>query len=500
MTISPDRATFHERAAAAPVVSVARTLLADALTPVGLYQALAGGPGTFLLESAEHGRQWSRWSFVGVSSLAVLSEVDGQAVWSGEVPAGLPTTGTPFDVLTETWRALRSPTYPGLPPLTAGLVGYLSYDLVRRFEKLPSKAVDDLHLPELGMLLVADLAALDHYEGTVVLVANAFLADGVDIDTAYDDALARLDAMTEKVEAGLTAGVSVKVAVEPTRPTGTLDDGAYEAAVEAAKEEIRSGECFQIVPSRRFDVPTTADALDVYRVLRTSNPSPYMYLVRLPGLNGDQKVDVVGSSPEALVTVRGGVARLRPIAGTYPRVGDAAKDAEAAAALLADPKERAEHVMLVDLGRNDLGRVCTPGTVEVQQFGQVEMFSHVIHIVSSVEGQVAPEFDAVDVLRACYPAGTLTGSPKVRAMEIIDELEPTRRGLYGGAVGYLDLAGDLDMAITIRTAVMRAGVAHVAAGAGVVAESHAPTEQAETRHKAAAVLRAVAVAQALRPV
>ncbi|MCK9894546.1 anthranilate synthase component I [Frankia sp. AgB32] len=509
--IVPDRAGFHAAAAAQPVVAVTRRLLADGETPVGIYRKLAGGPGTFLLESAEHGGEWSRYSFVGVRAAATLTERDGQAGWvDGAPPPGVPTRGDPLDILRAVERHLRADNGPDAPPLMGGLVGYLGYDMVRRIERLPSHAVDDLHLPELRMLLATDLAVLDHRDGSCLLVANAFSGTAVTgtteagseagaataaLDALYDDAVARLEAMTSDLAkwneptVATTSGAVTGIAdfVSATPP------GAFQAAVERAIEEIRAGECFQIVVSQRFERATAADPLDVYRVLRTTNPSPYMYLLRF----GDH--DVVGSSPEAHVKVTGRRALLHPIAGSRPRGATPEQDAQLAAQLLADPKERAEHVMLVDLVRNDLGRVCVPGSVRVVEFAAVERFSHIMHIVSTVIGEVAPERSAVDVLTATFPAGTLSGAPKVRAMEVIDELEPTRRGLYGGVVGYLDFGGDLDTAIAIRTTVLRDGVAYVQAGAGIVADSDPDAEDLESRTKAAAVLRAIEVAESLRP-
>jgi len=491
--VQPDRAAFLALAAAGHgVVPVTSRVLADGETPVGVYRRLAGGPGTFLLESAEHGAGWSRWSFVGVRSQAALSVVDGTVVWTGTPPPGAPLTGDPLEVVAATWRRLRGPRLPGLPPLTGGLVGYVSYDTVRRLERLPAEAVDDLGLPELVLLVATDLAAVDHTDGSVLLVANALLGDGIDPAAAYDDALTRLARMSAGLSGPHEASVSTTGVTGPTQFQARTPTGDYQPAVEAALEAVRAGEVFQVQIGQRFEAATTADALDVYRVLRTTNPSPYMYLLRLDGF------DIVGSSPEALVTVTDGRARLHPIAGTRPRGSTPETDAALARELLADPKERAEHVMLVDLGRNDLGRVCAPGTVEVVEFGAVERYSHVWHIVSTVTGEVAQGLDALDVLWACFPAGTLTGAPKVRAMEIIDALEPVRRGVYGGAVGYLDAAGDLDMAIAIRTAVMRDGRAYVQASAGIVADSIPAAEEAETRHKATAVLRAIATAETIR--
>jgi anthranilate synthase component 1 len=480
------------------LVPITRTLFADAETPVGVYRKLAAGrPGTFLLESAEPGASFSRWSFVGVHAVASLSVADGSAVWTGDVPAGLPTHGNPLEVLGAAWRAIKGPRLSGLPPLTGGLVGYLAYDFVRHIERLPDKAVDELGLPELSMLLVTDLAAVDHHECSVVLIANALLHPDMgpdDLDAAYADAVRRLDTMQAALAQPAPPTIATVGIATPKAATSRTPAGEYQPAVEQALEAVRAGEVFQIQVGQRFVADTDADPLDVYRVLRTLNPSPYMYFLRT------EDVDIVGCSPEALVTVKDGRAVLHPIAGTRRRGETAEKDAALAAELVSDPKEQAEHVMLVDLARNDLGRVAAPGSVEVVEFGAVERYSHVWHIVSTVECDVAEGCDAYDVLTASFPAGTLTGAPKVRAMELIDELEPVRRGIYGGAVGYLDAAGDLDMAIAIRTAVMRGGKAYVQASAGIVADSIPANEEQETRNKARAVLQAIATAETLRTV
>ncbi|HEY0700554.1 MAG TPA: anthranilate synthase component I [Micromonospora sp.] len=508
--VSPDEGTFRELARDRRVVPVTRRLLADGETPVGVYRKLAGGPGTFLLESAEQGTAgvaWSRYSFVGVRSTATLVERNGQAAWLGSPPAGLPTTGDPIEVLRATVAALEGSdpreADGSLPPLTGGMVGYLGYETVRRFERLPSLAEDDLNLPELGMMLATDLVVLDHFEGSAILVANAILpadpADDEAVAAAYHHAVGRLDAMTTALSRPIPSMVST---LDPAHPGGDVQcrtpDGAYQKSVEVVKEAIRAGECFQIVLSQRFERRTTADPLDVYRVLRTTNPSPYMYLLRFEGF------DIVGSSPEVHVKVTtdddgSRHAMLHPIAGTRPRGATAEQDARLAAELITDPKERAEHVMLVDLGRNDLGRVCRAGTVEVPEFAKIERYSHVMHIVSTVVGTLRDDRTAFDVLAATFPAGTLSGAPKVRAMEIIDELEPTRRGLYGGTVGYFGFSGDMDMAIAIRTALIRDGRAYVQAGAGIVADSDPGAEDRETRSKAAAGLAAIAAAEHLRP-
>ncbi|GGQ64199.1 anthranilate synthase component I [Streptomyces althioticus] len=493
-----DLETFRKLATDRRVIPVTRKLLADGDTPVALYRKLAAErPGTFLLESAENGRSWSRYSFVGVRSAATLTERDGRAHWEGTPPVGVPVDGDPLAALRATLQTLHTPRDLaedlGLPPFTGGLVGYLGYDIVRRLEKIGPGERDDLKLPELTMLLTSDLAVMDHWEGSVWLIANAINHNDLEtgVDEAYADAVARLDAM----EADLARPVAQPPAALPPSelPAYTALWGGpdFQEAVEDVKERIRAGEAFQVVPSQRFETPCTASALDVYRVLRATNPSPYMYLFRFDGF------DVAGSSPEALVKVEDGQAMVHPIAGTRHRGATPQEDQALADELLADPKERAEHLMLVDLGRNDLGRVCEPGSVEVVDFMSIERYSHVMHIVSTVTGRVAADRTAFDVLTACFPAGTLSGAPKPRAMQIIDELEPSRRGLYGGCVGYLDFAGDSDTAIAIRTALLRDGTAYVQAGAGVVADSDPVAEDTECRNKAAAVLRAVHTANRL---
>ncbi|SDO74132.1 anthranilate synthase component 1 [Klenkia soli] len=491
--------TPFEQLGAGPVVPVVRRLLADSETAVGVYRKLAGNrAGTVLLESAEQGKQWSRYSFVGVRSAGVLTEVAGRTHWLGDHLPGF-TDDLPDDPLAAVRalaRRLRTPRAPGLPPLTGGLVGYLGYDVVRRLERLPETAVDDLGMPELAMTLVTDLAVLDHHDATVLLIANAFATTR----EAYADAVARLDAMAQALTQASPPGVAELVTADPAtvydRVTSNMAPGEYQAGVEAVREHVRAGDVFQTVLAQRFSRPTDVDALDLYRVLRASNPSPYMYLLRFAGR--ESPFDVVGSSPEALVTVTGDHAVVHPPAGTRPRGGTPEEDARLTSELLADPKERAEHVMLVDLARNDLGRVCVPGSVEVADFMRVERYSHVMHLVSTVAGQVEPGRDALDVFDATFPAGTVSGAPKPRAMEVIESLEPTRRALYAGTVGYLDASGDMDMAIAIRTAVLHDGTAHVQAGAGVVADSDAAAEEAETRHKARAVLSAIATAEGLR--
>jgi len=493
--ISPTREEFRELATERRVIPVIRRLLADAETPVGLYRKLAGDrPGTFLLESAENGRSWSRWSFVGARSSAALTATGGEAYWTGVRPVGLPEGGDPLQALRETIEVLRTDRLPGMPPLTGGMVGYIGYDAVRRLEKLPTLAEDDLKVPELVMLLATDLAALDHHEGTVTLIANALNWDDStrNVDAAYDDAVARLEQMTLDLQNPAPSTTAVFTRERPEFLRRRTPQQHHEV-IEKAKAAIRAGEAFQVVLSQRFEMRTDADPLDIYRVLRTSNPSPYMYLLRLDDF------DIVGCSPESLVTVRDGKATTHPIAGTRWRGVDEEEDALLQKDLLSDEKERAEHLMLVDLGRNDLGRVCKPGSVTVVDFFKVEKYSHVMHIVSTVTGELQDGRTAYDAVAACFPAGTLSGAPKPRAMELIEELEPTRRGLYGGVVGYLDFAGDADTAIAIRTALVRDGVAYVQAGGGIVADSDPVAEDNECLNKAGAVLSAIATAQTMKP-
>ncbi|CAB5102678.1 MAG: anthranilate synthase component I [Actinobacteria bacterium] len=487
---------FRAYAKVSNVIPVSRRLLADGETPLGIYRKLAkDAPNTFLLESAEHGGAWSRYSFIGVRSEAVLSESDGLAYWQGNPPAGAPSGIDPLEALRLTTAHLKSPKIEGLPPLTGGLVGFMAYDVVRRLEKLPNLSSKDLPLPELSFMLTSDLAVLDHSDGTITLIANAINWDGSDarIDEAFAACNDRLDRMQGDLAKALAGDVAKIELHGPPTFNSTIAPEDFKSKILEAKEEILAGEAFQIVLSQRFSMECTADALDVYRMLRLNNPSPYMYLFRFT-----DGIDVVGSSPEALIKVNGSDVMIHPIAGTRKRSASPEEDHRLGEELLADPKERAEHLMLVDLGRNDLGRVCRPGTVEVIDFMHIERYSHVMHIVSTVTGSLDTHSSAVDALFSVFPAGTLSGAPKPRAMEIIERLEPTRRGLYGGIVGYLDFTGNIDTCIAIRTALIHDGTAYVQAGAGVVADSDPESENQECYNKAAAVLRAIDSANRLR--
>ncbi|HWB71086.1 MAG TPA: anthranilate synthase component I [Egibacteraceae bacterium] len=489
----PSRDTFLALAADHAVVPVWREVLADLQTPVAVYDRLRDEPGpTFLLESVERGERWGRYSFIGLRPLLELRARGGQVHLRGPAPASVRAacaTGDPLATLDALVAALRTPQLPGLPPLFAGVVGYLGYDVVRFVEKIPDSGRDDLGGDDVRLLLPGQLVAFDHLRQRLLVVSNVLVAD--DPAAQYDQAVAASERLVSLLGSPLQAPpVPPPQATRVADAEANMDRAAFLHAVQRCKEHIRAGDVFQVVPSQRFCLRTDVDAFAAYRVLRVINPSPYLYLFDF----GDLRV--VGSSPEALVTVRDGVASIWPIAGSRPRGGSDEEDATLERSLLADAKERAEHVMLVDLARNDLGRVCELGTVRVGDFMQVVRYSHVMHLRSVVSGRVRPGVGPVDVLRATFPAGTLTGAPKVRAMEIIDELEPSRRGLYGGGIGYVDLAGNLDLCIAIRTLVIKDGCAYVQAGAGIVADSIPEREYQETQDKAMALLAAVRAAEA----
>ncbi|MBC7725654.1 MAG: anthranilate synthase component I [Burkholderiaceae bacterium] len=487
------------------VVPVIRELFADGETPVGIYRKLAAGePGTFLLESAEQGGIWSRFSFIGVSSFGVLTQKADVSVWldyglSAERALGSHAPTAPLETLAHLYARWGTPPVPGHPPLTGGLVGFIGWEAIRQIERLPNVPPADFDTPGQALSFVSELVVVDHRTGSVLLIATA-LNDGTDTaDDLWSLAQTRLDTMQERLAAPAEAWLAeVDLSTVPT-PTPRIAPEDYEAAVERSKRFIVDGDVFQVVISQRFDHVATAHPIDVYRVLRTLNPSPYMYLLSLEDVDGEPYW-IVGSSPEALVKVEHDRVYMHPIAGSKPRGESPEEDQALADALENDPKERAEHLMLVDLARNDLLKVCDPGSVEVSEFMQVERFSHIMHLVSSVEGNLRSGASSVDVFRATFPAGTLSGAPKPRALEIIDELEVAQRGVYGGVVGYFGFAGDLDLAIAIRTATISGGVARVQAGAGLVADSDPALERQETQHKAAAPLRAVAVANSMRRV
>jgi anthranilate synthase component 1 len=499
-TSSSDFAT--RLAAGHRVVPVIRDLFADGETPVGIYRKLAlGKPGTFLLESAEQGGIWSRYSFVGVRSFGVLTQVGDDAVWqdyglSESRALGDQVPSAPLDALRHLYERWATPHVDGHPPLTGGLVGFIGWEAIRQLEHLPNIPPADFSVPGQAMSFVSELVVLDHRTGSVLLIVAA-LNDGTDdAEALWGDAQTRLDAMQTELAKPTEAWIAMSA--EAT-PIPRVEPSHYADAIEKSKKYIRDGDVFQVVVSQRFDHEITAHPLDVYRVLRTLNPSPYMYLLTLVDTAGEP-YSIVGSSPEALVKVKDRRVSMHPIAGSRPRGDSPESDQNLADELLADEKEQAEHLMLVDLARNDLLKVCAPGSVEVTEFMQVERFSHIMHLVSSVEGDLLPASSSIDVFRATFPAGTLSGAPKPRALEIIDELEPAQRGVYGGVVGYFDFAGDADLAIAIRTATIVGGLARVQAGAGLVADSDPAAEHLESQNKAAAPLRAVAIANAMRRV
>jgi anthranilate synthase component 1 len=418
----------------------------------------------------------------------------------------VPVDGNPVEAIRRTIGCLRTERFEGLPPFTSGLVGFVGWEAVRHWEKLVSPPEDDLPMPELALNLVSDMAVHDNTDGTVTLIANAINYDGSSdrVDEAWDDAVGRVKSMLARLSVPVDPGVAV-LQVNSTQAdfAGSVkerwDETEYLAAIDRGKQAIVDGEVFQVVISRRFEIECGASPLDVYRVLRNTNPSPYMYIFSLEDADG-REYSIVGSSPESLVTVTGDEVITHPIAGSRPRGKTVEADKALAEELLADAKERAEHLMLVDLARNDISKVCLPGSVDVTQFMEVERFSHIMHLVSTVVGTLSPQATAYDVLAATFPAGTLSGAPKPRALRLLDELEPHRRGVYGGVVGYLDFAGDMDMAIAIRSALLRDGRAYVQAGGGIVADSKPADEAQESVNKAAAPLRAVHIASTLHHV
>lgn len=502
--VQPSQEEFRRLAATQRIVPVTMRVLADEHTPISLYRrmtAAADSRGTFLLESAGEG-EFSRWSFIGCRARAILTENDGQAQWLGDVPAGVPTDGDALEALRAVTAEFTAARLPHLPPFTGGMVGFVAYDAVRHWEKLPEAPTDEIGVPDLCMMLAQDLIAYDAHDASAVLIANAVNINGTDdgVDAAYDDAVARLRDMVETLtSSGSAPSPASYQTITDAVVSNRTEQHEFERSVKEAIADIIDGEIFQVVPSQRLTLEADADPVDVYRVLRRMNPSPYMYLVRAVDADGNP-LDIVGASPESLVSVRGGIATTHPIAGSRPRGTTPDEDEALATGLLADPKERSEHLMLVDLARNDLQRFCEPGTVVVRDFMHIEKYSHIQHIVSTVTGRVRENMTAYDALRCTFPAGTLSGAPKPSAMRIINHLEPVRRGVYGGTVGYIDFAGDMDMAIAIRTAVLKDGRAHVQAGGGVVADSDPTMEHRESMTKAAAAVRAVASARTLTDV
>src|SRR5271166_4424440 len=484
--LTPDYKTFLQLSRDFTLVPVAKTLSADLLTPVGAFLSVAVRQKyAFLLESVEGGEKIGRYTFLGAEPGMVIT-ARGKELTIRHGSSAERRQRSVVELLRACLRQYRPAALPGLPPFTSGGVGYLAYDMVRQFERLPERAKDDLGLPDCVFTFYDRLLAFDHLRHQVHIIAAADVRSESP-RKAYDRALADIAAIERKLARGVRAQdlhwstTSKKKAIKAH--VSTSHDNFVES-VRTAKEYIAAGDIFQVVLSQRLDFKPPADPFQIYRALRTVNPAPYMFFLQLDDMH------VVGASPEMLVRVSGRKLEYRPIAGTHKRGADAAEDERLIEELRSDEKERAEHVMLVDLGRNDLGRVSDYGTVRVRALMYVERYSHVMHLVSALEGQLRPELDALDAVAACFPAGTLSGAPKVRAMEIIEELEPVRRGVYGGAILCADYAGNLDSCIAIRTMVLHRGRAYVQAGAGIVADSDPESEYQECMSKASALLRA----------
>jgi len=487
---SPDRQSFHDLAKNHSVIPVWRELLADLTTPVSLFARCVGEGEGFLLESVDRGESWGRWSFIGRNPLLTLTSRSQTIDVEGLLPEGIDVNNGILKALEDLLERYQSPQIEGLPPLHGGLIGYLGYDVVREIEALPNIPEDDRGFPDAIMSIIGDLVAIDHWRQRAFLLVNVLLTEGSDqdkVDQAYDEALNRLDSLAAAGALPLDEPLMEPPSGEDEVPevTSTMTEDTYTAAVDAARDHILSGDIFQVVLSQRFDVELEAEAFDVYRVLRQINPSPYMYFLRY------EEMTVVGASPEPMVQLLDNQVISRPIAGTRWRGRSENEDKRMASELLEDPKERAEHIMLVDLARNDLGRVVEFGTESVEELMILERYSHVMHLTSQVTGNLADGITPIDVLKATLPAGTVSGAPKVRAMEIIDELEPVKRGPYAGVVGYFDFSGNIDTAITIRTMLIKDGVASVQAGAGIVADSDPRLEYLECQNKAKALLVAI---------
>ncbi len=502
--VLPELVEARRLALAHNVLPITHSFVSDLETPVSAFLKLGAPRRAFLLESAEQGQHLGRFSFLGVGARALVTYQDGRLTVQENGDRLSVEHDDPFTAVADFMQSYRPPSSgeaAALPPLAGGLVGYFGYDLVRRLEPLPDAPPDDLDLPEMAFLLADTVLVFDHLKHTITIVANAFV-DGRDVDGPYERAVERIADVRAKLAAPLPAGAAGRMvdaakvegrATEggpaPSRPvSSSMTREQYESGVERIREYIYAGDAFQVVLSQRFSTPVDVSPFSIYRGIRAVNPSPYLYYIAFDDFA------LCGSSPEPLITVQGDRVETRPIAGTRRRGASPAEDRRLISDLRADEKECAEHLMLVDLGRNDLGRVCVPGSVHVDDFMGMELYSHVIHMVSSVSGTLAPGSDPTAALKAAFPAGTVSGAPKVRAMQIVDELETVRRGPYAGAIGYLSYGGDLDTCICIRTVIVKDGVAHVQAGAGIVADSVPEKEYAETRDKAAALLRAIDLA------
>ena len=485
---------FIEHAKEYTVIPVWKELVADLITPVSAFERIVGNQPGFLFESVEHGERWSRWSFIGRNPLLTIKKVNNELLIEGEIPVELDDNGQILELVRTLQRNLSAPQIENFPPMYSGLLGYLGYDTVREIEELPMPANDDLQVPDAILSVIGEVAAFDHWSQRVFLIANAIVkphSSKSEIKDSYYETKNRLDSLmldgAKPLSEPLLDPPNLDTDLIDVHPTMSQDD--YCGIVEKAKNYILAGDIFQVVLSQRFDFNLEANPFDVYRVLRQINPSPYMYFVK------NEEVTLVGCSPEPLIQLRDNTITSRPIAGTRKRGLSQSEDQALASSLLEDPKELAEHIMLVDLARNDLGRISDFGTLRVDELKTLELYSHVMHLTSQVSGTLGKDFEPVDVLRAAFPAGTVSGAPKVRAMQIIDELERTKRGPYAGIVGYLDFNGNLDNAITIRTMVITPKGASVQAGAGIVADSDPIAEYNECWAKAKALIAAVKPAE-----
>ncbi|MBV5340562.1 MAG: anthranilate synthase component I [Deltaproteobacteria bacterium] len=484
----PPRDKFYALAEKGNLIPVFREIMADMDTPVSAFRKLDDGRFSYLLESIEGGEKWGRYSFLG-SAPSVIIRSKGNLVETISDGITVQQESTdPLNCIKELLAQFTPVEVDGLPRFFGGAVGYLGYDMVRHFESLTTKKPALLDAYDSYFMITDTIVIFDTMRQKIKVVSNAHITENVPTSEAYTRATERINNIIRQLRTPLPPQ-SASPTVKPVKFLSNISRAEFEASVEKAKEYVRSGDIIQVVLSQRFSGELTADPLDIYRVLRTLNPSPYMFFLRL-----DDTV-IAGASPEVMVRKEGDRVELRPIAGTRPRGATPDIDDRLADELLADPKECAEHVMLVDLGRNDLGRVCTTGSVSVSELMLIERYSHVMHIVSNVQGQLSADRDAFDLVRATFPAGTLSGAPKVRAMQIIDELEPVRREIYGGAVGYFSFSGNMDLCITIRTLVIKGGEIHLQAGAGIVADSDPSTEWQETVNKGMAVMRAVEIAE-----
>ncbi len=488
--ITPDRESFKELAKKGNLIPVYREIFADLQTPVGAFKNISKGSRyAYLLESMEGGEKWARYTFLGANPEFVImtSGKKGTRI-TPEGKDEFDLTGDPLDEIKKIMSTYKPVSVEGLPLFCGGAVGVIGYDTVRFFEKLPQIAETDTDMPDTVFMFTDSLLIFDNVKQTIKVLVNAHVKVQGDADKVYDDALRKIDLLIEKLEQPVAHERRMQRSSDVTFTSNTKKDD-FKNAVERCKEYILEGDIFQVVLSQRLSIKLDIPAFDVYRALRTVNPSPYMYYLKLDDW------EVVGASPEILVREENGKVTIRPIAGTRPRGKTPEEDKRLEEELLADEKELAEHIMLVDLGRNDAGRVCKGGSVRVTSLKIVEKYSHVMHIVSNVEGDLMDGKDCYDVIRASFPAGTLSGAPKIRAMEIIEELEPSRRGLYGGAVGYFGFNGNMDTAIAIRTLAVRDGTAYLGIGAGIVADSDPENEFIETMNKGRALLRAIEIAR-----